>query len=87
MQIKKLGYSSGPWRLLDDAGNDIYYQKVIDHSMMGKTVIDSPFCADTKADLIAMVLTTMSRLMTEVERLRAVAREQPVNKCAAVNEQ
>ena len=55
LEIKKLSYSSGAWRLLLD-GEEVYHTKEIDHPHLGKTRVRLPVCADTKTALIEEVL-------------------------------
>lgn len=71
MQIKKLGYSRSPWRLLDDDGNECYVPAKFDHPDMGPTMIDEPVCADTKAELIEKVLRLFSGCVKRLRELQS----------------
>lgn len=55
-QIKKLGYSSAPWRLLDDRGEEVMEEVAFDHPTLGLTRIAQPICGDTKQSVIDRVL-------------------------------
>lgn len=55
-KIKKLDYSSGPWRLLNEFDQEVYDDVVMDHPDMGLTVVSMPVCADTKQALIERML-------------------------------
>ena len=54
--IKKLGYSSNPWRLLDDNGHEVYEDVTIDHLELGKSRVSMPVCGTTKQEVIDKVL-------------------------------
>lgn len=55
LEIKKLGYSATPWRLLAD-GEELYRPVRFRHPDMGMTIVDEPLCANTKAEMIEIVL-------------------------------
>ena len=61
MRIAKLGYSSCPWRLLDENSQEIYEQKTIDHPNMGKQQVNMPVCANTKQELIEKLLLALAK--------------------------
>ena len=54
--IKKLGYSSNPWRLLDENGNEVYENATIDHPELGKSRVSMPVCGATKQEVIDKVI-------------------------------
>lgn len=68
MKIEKRNYSRGAWRLLDSNGNDVYWQKPMDHADLGKTWVTAPVCGDTKAECIS---ETLALLDLALKRLRA----------------
>lgn len=70
MQIEKRDYSSNPWRLVDDRGEEIYIPQEIDHPTMGRQTINMPFCAETKSQLVYKVLELLEK-MNELRRKQA----------------
>lgn len=54
--IKKLGYSSNPWRLLDENGQEVYEEITMDHPDLGKSRVAMPVCGPTKQAVIDRVL-------------------------------
>lgn len=70
MQIEKRDYSSNPWRLVDDRGEEIYIPQEIDHPTMGRQTINMPFCAETKSQLVHKVLELLEK-MNELRRKQA----------------
>jgi hypothetical protein len=54
--IKKLDYSSNPWRLLDDTGGEVYEDVTIDHPDLGKSRVSMPVCGSTKQAVFDKVL-------------------------------
>lgn len=68
MRIERKNYSRGAWRLLDDNGNDVYWQKPMKHPDLGQTWVTAPVCGETKAECIA---ETLELLSLALRRLRA----------------
>ena len=68
MKIERMNYSRGAWRLLDDNGNDVYWQKPMDHPDLGQTWVTMPVCGETKAECIT---ETLALLSLALRRLRA----------------
>ena len=54
--IKKLGYSSNPWRLIDEDGQEVYEDVTIDHAELGKSRVSMPVCGNTKQAVVDRVL-------------------------------
>lgn len=54
--IKKLNYSSAPWRLLDDRGEEVYEEVTMDHPSLGRIRVSQSICGDTKQAVIDQVL-------------------------------
>ena len=63
MDIKKLGYSSKPWRLLTSDGYEVRTPIEFDHPDIGKTMIMKPVCGDTRKECEAIALAILERLM------------------------
>jgi hypothetical protein len=54
--IKKLGYSSNPWRLVDEKGLEVYEEVTMDHPDLGKSRVSMPVCGNTKQAVMDRVL-------------------------------
>jgi hypothetical protein len=52
LSIRRFDYSSNPWRLVDETGEEIYAPEVFDHPTLGRTVVSGPVCAATKSQLV-----------------------------------
>ena len=63
-------YSAGRWRVVDQTGEAIYIPKVLDHAEMGKTVVNMPFCSETKEGLISELLDLLVRQQKTITDLR-----------------
>ena len=61
-QIKKLGYSAKPWRVVDEAGREVWVPEDFDHPMLGRHVVGSPLGAETKAALVQRLLDVVESL-------------------------
>ena len=70
--IKKLDYSSNPWRLLDDVGHEVWEEVTIDHPDLGKSRVPMPVCGNTKQAVVDRVLDGFAR-MRSVASKRTVA--------------
>jgi hypothetical protein len=71
LEIKRLGYSSNPWRLLYDNGEEVYTVQTFDHPMMGGPIsCHGPVCADTKSALVDKVLEMLVTQSSTIERLQ-----------------
>jgi hypothetical protein len=64
--IKKLGYSSNPWRLIDGSGDEVYEDVVIDHAVLGKSRVSMPVCGNTKQAVMDRVLDGFVKLRSVV---------------------
>ena len=76
MKIERMNYSRGAWRLLDDNGNDVYWQKPFEHPDLGWTFVNMPVCGETKAEC---VMETLALLSLAIKRLKAGHPQSPVN--------
>ena len=56
MKIEKLGYSRNPWRLIDNNGREVYWQRSIKHPDLGQTWVTEPLMGDTKAECLDRTL-------------------------------
>lgn len=77
LQIKKLGYSRGPWRLIDadevdHLGNPIefYTPERWNHPYLGPTIIDEPVSGDTKAECIERTLEFLAMCIQQLREHR-----------------
>ena len=71
MRIEKRSYSSNPWRLIDDAGEEVYMPQRLDHPDLGPTTISGPVCGKSKADVIQLSLDLLAKVAKENARLRS----------------
>jgi hypothetical protein len=63
LSIKRLGYSSNPWRVVDEAGNELWQPAAFDHPQLGRTRIDEPLCGNTKQEVVDKVLAVVASMM------------------------
>lgn len=56
MKIEKCGYSRSPWRLIDNNGREVYWQRPMKHPDLGQTWVNEPVMGDTKAECIERTL-------------------------------
>lgn len=56
MKIEKRPYSRSPWRLIDNNGSEVYWQRPMKHADLGQTWVTEPLCGETKAECTARVL-------------------------------
>jgi hypothetical protein len=68
--IKKLGYSSNPWRLLDEHGNEVYQNVRLEHPDLGVSSVSMPVCANTKQELVQHVLDAFVAMRDQCSKLR-----------------
>ena len=80
-KIKKLGYSSNPWRLVDRAGTEVYADEVINHPETGPCVVSMPVCGKTKESVVDRVLAeflkmrkTLNERTTTLQMIRTWAK-------------
>lgn len=71
MRIEKRSYSSNPWRLVDDSGEEIYLPMRFDHPTLGTTTINGPVCGKTKAEVVQLSLKLLEKIAKENAKLRA----------------
>lgn len=71
MKIEKRSYSSNPWRLIDDAGDEVYLPQRFNHPHLGHTTISAPVCGKTKAEVVQLSLGLLAKVAEENVRLRA----------------
>ena len=71
-KIEKRSYSSNPWRLIDENGNEVYNDVTFDHPDLGKCNIDMPVCGPTKQSVVDQVLGGFAA-MKVVLRRRTIA--------------
>jgi hypothetical protein len=50
MKIEKRSYSRSPWRLIDNNGNEVYWQRPMEHADLGWTYVTEPVCGETKTE-------------------------------------
>lgn len=60
MKIERRNYSRAPWRLIDNNGREVYWQKPMDCPSLGKTWVSAPVCGDTKAECISETLQLLA---------------------------
>lgn len=63
MKIERREYSRAPWRLVTDAGVEVYAQQRFKHPDLGWTFVDGPVCGQTKAECIKNALGLLELLM------------------------
>lgn len=56
MKIEKRNYSRSPWRLIDNNGREVYWQRPYKHADLGHTFVTEPLCGDTKTEVIEKTL-------------------------------
>ena len=56
MKIEKRNYSRSPWRLIDNNGNEVYWQRPMKHPDLGPTWVTEPLMGDTKAECLERTL-------------------------------
>jgi hypothetical protein len=64
--IKKLGYSSNPWRLVDENGHEVYEEVTMDHPDLGKSRVSMPVCGNTKQVVMDRVLDGFVKMRSVV---------------------
>ena len=71
LEIRRLGYSRAPWRLVDadrqEFGQpvEIAVPVVIEHPTIGRTVIDEAVSGDTQRECVRQALNLLGRLMEQ----------------------
>lgn len=63
LTIKKLNYSSRPWRLVRDGWREIEVPVEFDHPGLGKTTIVQSIGGNTRSEALAETLAILERLM------------------------
>ena len=80
MKIEKRNYSRSPWRLIDNNGNEVYWQRPMKHPDLGPTWVNEPVMGDTKAECTERVLDLLGLCFA---RLNACAGPNPAHGVAA----
>ena len=70
MEIVKKGYSSRPWRLVNNKGQEVSTLRRIEHAHLGWTTASGPICGNTKAECFADAMSLLDMLW-EVAQNRA----------------
>ena len=70
LQIKNLGYSVKPWRLVTSDGKEFTVPKVFEHPDIGFTVITQCISGNTKQECLEMVLEAFDMLVNENKNLK-----------------
>lgn len=68
--IKKMSYSSSPWRLIDETGNEVYEDVTIDHPEIGKSRVSMPVCGATKQEVMQKVIAAFVRIRFSAKKQR-----------------
>lgn len=68
-QIIKKDYSSNPWRLCDERGNELQEIQKLDHPTLGPRQITASISAATKTQLIDEILSKLERQADAMRRL------------------
>jgi hypothetical protein len=63
MRIEKKDYSRGKWRLVTPNGEDVFWQKPMDHPDLGQTWVTVPVCGETKQECIYETLHLLEILI------------------------
>ena len=63
MRIEKKNYSRGKWRLVTPSGEDVFWQKPMDHPDIGQTWVTMPVCGETKQECIDETLQLLGLLI------------------------
>lgn len=72
LEIKKLGNSHHPWRLLKD-GVEVAIPVIFDHPDIGETVVTESISGNTKAECLQRVLDVLETLMEpQLEPLKRI---------------
>lgn len=67
MEIRKLGYSANPWRLLTSDGREVRTPTDFDHPNLGMTRIMEPVAGNTRKQCEAKALALLERLLLAPE--------------------
>lgn len=70
LQIKNLGYSVKPWRLVTNEGKEFTVPKVFEHPDIGLTVVSECIAGNTKQECLEMVLEVFEMLVNENKNLK-----------------
>jgi hypothetical protein len=68
--IKKLDYSSSPWRLIDENDQEVYEEVTIDHPEVGKSRVSMPFCGATKQEVMQKVIAGFVKIRGSAKKQR-----------------
>lgn len=70
LQIKHLGYSVKPWRLVTNECKEFTVPKVFEHPDIGLMVISECISGNTKQECLEMVLEAFNMLVNENKTLK-----------------
>ena len=76
LEIRKLGYSRAPWRLVDadrhEFGQPVEIEVpiVFDHPDIGRTVISEAVSGDTQRECVRQTLDLLGRLIEQARKER-----------------
>ena len=76
MKIEKRSYSRSPWRLIENSGQEVQWQRPMTHSDLGQTWVTEPVMGDTKAECTERVLELLALCFA---RLNAGVGPSPAN--------
>jgi hypothetical protein len=60
VKIEKRSYSRSPWRLIDNNGNEVMWQRPMKHPDIGATWVYEPVMGDTKTECTERVLELLA---------------------------
>lgn len=72
MKIEKRGYSRSPWRLIDNNGNEVYWQRPMKHADLGMTYVTEPVCGATKQECTEATLELLGLCFARLNTGHAV---------------
>ena len=70
MEIKRLGYSAKPWRLLTKDGYEVCVPCTFDHPHLGVTQISEPVAGNTRKECEGNALALLEWLLTGTGNVR-----------------
>jgi hypothetical protein len=70
IELKKLGYSSNPWRIIID-GDELHAPEEVPHPTMGKVLVSMPVCGNTKQQVIDKMLALLVKQNDRIKQMKA----------------